>query len=279
MNRKILLVEDDPDALHCYEDYFLKKGFAVDTATHGKAALQVFRKICPACVIMDIVLPGQGGVESAAEIRRSPAGDVTAVILITGVYRNVRNRLEAYRRSGADACLFKPFPLSELHDAVERALEKREEGVPPVPGPGRPASPGGGPHGEKPGGADYLNGRRLFRAGLYRAARQCFTAALSVRKDPRYFFHLARAVERARGRGWLREAISGYRAALALDPYHAPSYFRLGRLYHLQAREKKAADNYRLALALKPDYNEAARALKKLLGASVKKKKRVNFFP
>jgi tetratricopeptide (TPR) repeat protein len=91
-------------------------------------------------------------------------------------------------------------------------------------------------------------------------------------------FYLAFAIERLGEKNWRKESEAGYRAALAQNPYHAPSYYRLGRLLHFKARNAEAEENYRLALALKPDYNEPARALQRMIGAEKKRKKRLGFF-
>ena len=285
MNRKLLFVEDDPDALHFYETWLTRKGFTVYPLQSAKRALHIFLKERPAWVVMDIVLPGKGGVEAAADIRGTKPGKHTAIILITGVYNNVRNRLDAQKQSGADDCLFKPFPMTELLISLEKACRKRRGGAwtdpcpcPAVSGPcEKDARLKKRDRNKEAGQVAFLRGREYFLEGQFMAARRYFTTAVAADTQAEYIFYLAYAIERLCDKNWRQEAEAGYRAALDVNPYHAPAYFRLGRLLHLRARNAEAEENYRLALALKPDYNVASRALQRMTGAGKKKKKKLSF--
>ena len=286
MNKRLLFVEDDPDALHFYDTWLSRKGFTVYPLHNAKKALNIFLKERPACVVMDIVLPGRGGVEAAADLRGTGPGKHAAIILITGVYNNVRNRLDAQKQSGADDCLFKPFSMTELLISLERACRKRRGGdwtgpcpYPAVSGPReKDARLKKRDRNAEAGQVAFLRGREYFLGGQFMAARRYFTTAVAADRQAEYIFYLAYAIERLCGKNWRQEAEAGYRAALDVNPYHAPAYFRLGRLLHLQTRKAEAEKNYKLALALKPDYNEASRALQRMTGTVKKKKKKPGFF-
>ncbi|MBO9716271.1 MAG: response regulator transcription factor [Pseudoxanthomonas sp.] len=86
----------------------------VGEATNGAEAIAMFRQLCPDVTLMDVQMPGVGGVEAIAEIRRIAAH---ARILVLTTYPGDANAVRALR-AGAAGYLLKNGIRSELVDAV-----------------------------------------------------------------------------------------------------------------------------------------------------------------
>ncbi|NLY01407.1 MAG: sigma-54-dependent Fis family transcriptional regulator [Rhodopirellula sp.] len=125
---RILIVDDEAAQRKLLGSFLTSRGFAVEEADSGEAALKSIRQSPPAMVLLDVRLPGISGIETLAEIREF-AGDLP-VLLITA-HADLRQAVAAVKR-GADDYLAKPIDLEELEAAISDTLgapEQKEEGV------------------------------------------------------------------------------------------------------------------------------------------------------
>jgi len=90
----ILIIDDEADFLFAIEQWMLSKGFTVSTAPNGKAGLEVFKRVRPKLVFIDILMPEMDGVDTLKEIRK--LDDKVPVILITAF--GVNKRIEEAER-------------------------------------------------------------------------------------------------------------------------------------------------------------------------------------
>lgn len=107
---RMLIVEDELDVSGCLEDFFKGRGFLVDQAFSGEAALeQVERMGPPDAILLDILLPGVSGLEVLKRIKaRHPT---TCIVIVTGLDRlDLRTEAKLY---GAAAYVTKPFDFSD----------------------------------------------------------------------------------------------------------------------------------------------------------------------
>jgi CheY-like chemotaxis protein len=65
MRPKVLLVDDEPDTLKTYSDILDAEGYDVTTASEGEEALSLIDGYQPDVILLDILLPGQNGIEVA----------------------------------------------------------------------------------------------------------------------------------------------------------------------------------------------------------------------
>jgi two-component system response regulator GlrR len=108
--RRILVADDDPDALEGLRALLELWGYQVETASDGRTALDRVPKILPSLVITDVVMPRMTGLEFLEAIRRELP--TLPVIVMTA-----HGTLETWRRAtlqGAFACLPKPLDASRL---------------------------------------------------------------------------------------------------------------------------------------------------------------------
>jgi DNA-binding NtrC family response regulator len=118
---RVLIVDDDEMFRRVLGGELQRLGLDVATAASGEAALPCLAENAPEVVLLDLRLPGMGGLEVLAAIReRSPATDV---IMLTG-HGSIDTAI-ASMRAGAFDFVAKPCPLEELQVRIERALEQQ----------------------------------------------------------------------------------------------------------------------------------------------------------
>jgi len=119
MTETVLIVEDEP-ALRDTLAYNLKKdGFTVEAVGDGRIALESARKLKPALIILDIMLPGMDGFEVARILRK----EMTTPILMLTARDDEIDRVVGLE-VGADDYLTKPFSMRELMARVKAQLRR-----------------------------------------------------------------------------------------------------------------------------------------------------------
>jgi DNA-binding response OmpR family regulator len=116
---KILLVEDDPDALDLTAYVLRRERFVVLEARDGAQALRRWKTDLPDLVVLDLGLPNMDGFEV---LRRIRAEEQTPVLVLTG-HRDVHDMLRTFNL-GTDDFLPKPVEFRELLARI-RALLRR----------------------------------------------------------------------------------------------------------------------------------------------------------
>ncbi len=114
---RILIIDDDPKVLSVLSS-LLSERHLCKTATSAREALDYMREATYDLVLSDIMMPGMSGLELLHEITRLKLE--TVVVLISGNL-NIQSAIEAMRR-GAFDYITKPFNLSDVETAVDRAL-------------------------------------------------------------------------------------------------------------------------------------------------------------
>lgn len=83
---KILLAEDDDFMIQLLSDAIIQDGFAeLFVAKNGEEALAVFKKEHPALLLVDILMPIKTGIEFIEEVRSSPEGKDTIVVILSNL--------------------------------------------------------------------------------------------------------------------------------------------------------------------------------------------------
>ena len=121
MGRKILVVEDDRNISDLIRMYLEKEGFEVTAAFDGAAAVEKFREVQPALVLLDIMLPVMDGWAVCAKIREMAK---TPIIMLTAK-GEVQDRVTGLEM-GADDYLIKPFEMKELIARINAVLRRTE---------------------------------------------------------------------------------------------------------------------------------------------------------
>jgi signal transduction histidine kinase/DNA-binding response OmpR family regulator len=110
--RRLLVVDDNADALESLAVLLKLKGHTVKTAPDGPTALETARHFQPDIILLDIGLPGMDGYEVARRFRALDATRDTLLVAVTG-YGQQGDRLRA-RAAGFDHYFVKPIDLVAL---------------------------------------------------------------------------------------------------------------------------------------------------------------------
>lgn len=122
---KILVVDDESDALDLIEFNLRAAGFDVITAADGEAALKKAATAQPDLLVLDLMLPEVDGLEVCKLLRRDPATAALPIIMLTAKADAVDRILGL--ELGADDYLTKPFSPRELVLRVKNLLSRRRE--------------------------------------------------------------------------------------------------------------------------------------------------------
>jgi two-component system alkaline phosphatase synthesis response regulator PhoP len=123
--KTILVVDDEPGIVMIVRDYLEKAGFRVITAGDGPTALRLARLERPNLMVLDVMLPGIGGLDIIRTLRSDVALHLMSVIMLTASVEEA-DRLIGLEL-GADDYVTKPFSPRELVARV-RAVLRRAEG-------------------------------------------------------------------------------------------------------------------------------------------------------
>jgi two-component system KDP operon response regulator KdpE len=117
---KVLIVDDENSIRRALYNTLHGMGFAVDDASTGEEALDVVRKVEYDVVLLDINMPGMGGIRACREMRRSLPR--LGILMLT--VRDSEEDMVAALDAGADDYITKPFRIRELAARVRAAVRR-----------------------------------------------------------------------------------------------------------------------------------------------------------
>ena len=113
MGRNSILIVDDSPSIRETLGFLLKKeGFEVHTASNGVEGLKAVRRLRPAAVLVDAMMPKMDGFELCRRIRADLQISGTTIIMLTAMAQQV-DEVNA-REAGADEFLTKPPDLKRM---------------------------------------------------------------------------------------------------------------------------------------------------------------------
>jgi two-component system KDP operon response regulator KdpE len=116
---RVLVVDDEPQILRALSTNLKARGFDVDLASTGEAALRLAAERHPDVVVLDLGLPGIDGIEVVAGLR----GWTTIPIIVLSVRDGEADKVAALD-AGADDYVTKPFGMNELLARMRAALRR-----------------------------------------------------------------------------------------------------------------------------------------------------------
>jgi signal transduction histidine kinase len=120
MEKKVLLVDDEPGILKVLGISLADRGYRVFTAENGEEALRVFQDARPEVLITDIKMPGMDGIELLKRIKEESPD--TEVIMITG-HGEMELAIQSLKHDASDF-ITKPIHDDTLDIALRRAMER-----------------------------------------------------------------------------------------------------------------------------------------------------------
>lgn len=119
---KILVVDDEPEAVELVEFNLQQAGYSVVPAGTGAEALHKARTVQPDLIVLDLMLPELDGLEVCKILRRDPATAAIPIIMLTAKAAEIDRVLGL--ELGADDYLTKPFSPRELVLRVRKLLQR-----------------------------------------------------------------------------------------------------------------------------------------------------------
>src|SRR5690242_14801513 len=116
---RILVVDDEPQMRRFMRSTLTSAGYEVEDAKTGEEALIKVRDYRPDLVLLDMNMPGMGGLATCREIRR---GQTIGIIMLT--VRDSEQDKVAALDAGADDFVSKPFSTPELLARIRAALRR-----------------------------------------------------------------------------------------------------------------------------------------------------------
>ena len=122
----ILLVDDEPDIIEFIQYNLRKEGYQVFSALNGREAILMAEKYLPDLILLDVMMPDMGGIETCEEIRAIPYLRNTTIAFLTA-------RKEDYSQiagfeAGGDDYITKPIRPKVLLSRI-KALLKRSHAI------------------------------------------------------------------------------------------------------------------------------------------------------
>ena len=115
--KKILVVDDEDSIQIVYREEFEDEGYEVISALNGEAGLEKFQEERPDLVILDIRMPGMGGIQV---LRQMKMINPDVPVILSSAYQEFKRELGSW---ASDEYIVKSGNLDELKGAVKRLLE------------------------------------------------------------------------------------------------------------------------------------------------------------
>jgi two-component system phosphate regulon response regulator PhoB len=128
MKPRILVVDDEPEAVELIEFNLKQSGYTVSTAGDGADALKKARAQTPDLVILDVMLPEMDGFEICKTLRQDAATSKVPIIMLTAKAGEIDRVLGL--ELGADDYLTKPFSTRELLLRIKKILSRGQPAEP-----------------------------------------------------------------------------------------------------------------------------------------------------
>ena len=121
---RVLVVDDDPSIRTICREVLESSGYTVREASSGGQARSEVHRFKPDLVMLDVMMPGLDGFQTAEGLRAEPATSMVPIIFLSAKGETA-DKVRAFRL-GAEDYVVKPFIAAELVARVRKALERRE---------------------------------------------------------------------------------------------------------------------------------------------------------
>jgi two-component system alkaline phosphatase synthesis response regulator PhoP len=121
-NKKVLVVDDEPDIREIISFNLVKEGYEIETAKNGSEALSKVSSFKPDLVVLDIMMPGMDGVEVCRTIRANPSHNDMLIIFLTAL-SDEASQIRGLE-TGADDYVSKPISPKVLVSRVNAILRR-----------------------------------------------------------------------------------------------------------------------------------------------------------
>ena len=119
----VLIVDDEEIMRDVLETILSGAGYKTDLAKTGEEALEMYERKSYDVVLMDVSMPGRGGLSTLEELMKL---DDEAVVLMITAFATFETAVSAWEK-GAEGCIRKPFQNEQILTMVARGVKKRRK--------------------------------------------------------------------------------------------------------------------------------------------------------
>ncbi len=119
---KLLAIDDEPQSLQMIESALATQGVEIVTSQDPEAGFEIFRRIRPRIVLLDLVMPNIGGMELLEQIT---ALDPGVEVILTTAHYSTESAVEAIQKGAADY-LTKPLDIEKLRSRIATLVADAE---------------------------------------------------------------------------------------------------------------------------------------------------------
>ncbi|MEM9539388.1 MAG: response regulator transcription factor [Cyanobacteria bacterium P01_E01_bin.42] len=123
-NKKLLLVDDDPNLILLVKDYLEWKGYEVIAAENGREALDILETQTPDMIVCDVMMPEMDGYTFVEKVKENPKLNWIPFLFLSAKGQS-SDRVKGLSK-GADVYMVKPFEPEELVAQVKSSLSQVE---------------------------------------------------------------------------------------------------------------------------------------------------------
>lgn len=127
--KKILIIDDDIDAVEMLQTVLENNGYAVATALNGKSGLSMARHDKPDLIVLDVMMPDVSGYEVCGLIKTDPDTVNIPVIMLTG--RDTGDDVDMALKKRADWFVVKPYDITYLMSKINAFLKPKKPAAHP----------------------------------------------------------------------------------------------------------------------------------------------------
>lgn len=120
--KRLLLIDDDPNLILLVKDYLEFRGYEVITAENGREALDILEREVPDMIICDVMMPEMDGYSFVKHVREEQRTSWIPVLFLSAKGQS-QDRVKGLN-TGADVYMVKPFEPEELVAQVESSLKQ-----------------------------------------------------------------------------------------------------------------------------------------------------------
>jgi len=127
MSKKILVVDDEPDAIDFVKEVLEGEGYTVVTAGDGVKGLAAMRRESPDLVFLDVQMPEMDGFETFQEMTKDEALKNIPVVMLTGIKEKVgigfsADEMKDFMGMKPAAYLEKPIDPAKVRETMKKIL-------------------------------------------------------------------------------------------------------------------------------------------------------------
>jgi DNA-binding response OmpR family regulator len=217
---RILIIDDEPNLRLVFRTTLESAGYQVAEVADGVTALRKLRTFPADLVLLDLYMPGMGGMDVLERLR--DADNPVPVVIITA-HGSIPDAVLAIKLGAIDF-LSKPIKPEALRSVVSDVLRRRSE-----PGSGSAGQVHQAPRGRfpataatlAPAGVDLVWAKQALNRRAFSRAHDLLEEALELDPGSAEAHHLMGVLRESLGQD--RAAYEAYRAALEVDPHYLPA--------------------------------------------------------